>query len=414
MESKGLVPKLRFPEFQEAPPWAPQPLRNVLKFQPGYPFPSAGFNENGNGLRLIRNRDLRSDDQIVYYSMPFGDEFVVSDGDVLIGMDGDFTPIVWNKGRSLLNQRVGRILVKGDTNLQFLHFFLVSHLKKIETATARTTVKHLSHSSVEELNEPLPESSEQQKIGECLTSLDDLIAAERRKLEALRTFKKGLLQNLFPRPERTENGVKIPAETTPRLRFQEFRNSSAWERKFAGDLFTNRKEGGEVGLPLYSVTMNDGLVPRASLDRDFYDIEDPSGNKKATKGDIVYNMMRMWQGAQGVATEDCMVSPAYVVLAPSKHVCSDFFAYLFKLPQSLHLLTSHSRGLTKDRLRLYFEDFKKIPLRIPKLDEQQRIANCLSSLDTLITTQTKKLDTLRIHKQGLMQNLFPKMEDVTR
>ena len=158
--------------------------------------------------------------------------------------------------------------------------------------------------------------------------------------------------------------------------------------------------------------MADGMVPRASFDRDFYDIKDPACNKKVCKGDIAYNMMRMWQGAQGVAVEDCMVSPAYVVLEPLRDVCSEFFAYFFKLPQSLDVLTSHSRGLTKDRLRLYFDDFRRMPLCVPKIGEQQRIAACLSSVDTLISAQSHKLDSLRTHKNGLIQQLFPVMNEI--
>jgi type I restriction enzyme S subunit len=247
-----------------------------------------------------------------------------------------------------------------------------------------------------------PAAEEQRKIAACLTSLDGWIAAEGRKLEALRTYKKGLMQQLFPRE----------GDTRPPLRFPEFRNAPAWKVTVGGNLFTNRNEDGEEGLPIYSVTVNEGMVPRASFDRDFYDIEDPAGNKKVCKGDIAYNMMRMWQGAQGVAVEDCMVSPAYVVLAPLREVCSEFFAYLFKLPQSLHVLTSHSRGLTLDRLRLYFDDFKRVPLRVPKFSEQQRIATCLSSLDAMIAVQSRKLDGLQAHKKGLMQQLFPSSEGV--
>lgn len=253
---------------------------------------------------------------------------------------------------------------------------------------------------------PVPEGAssitEQGKIAACLTSLDECVAVEGRKLEALRAHKRGLMQELFPRE----------GKSGPSLRFPEFRDTPEWEATVGGKLFINRNEAGEAGLPLYSVTVNEGMVPRASFDRDFYDIEDPAGNKKVCKGDIAYNMMRMWQGAQGVAVEDCMVSPAYVVLAPLEGVCSTFFAYLFKLPQSLHVLTSHSRGLTLDRLRLYFDDFKRVPLRVPKFPEQQRIAACLSSLDGLIATQSRKLDGLRAHKRGLLQQLLPSPEAV--
>ena len=89
-----------------------------------------------------------------------------------------------------------------------------------------------------------------------------------------------------------------------------------------------------------------------------------------------------------------------------------FFQFLFKLPETLLLLTSYSRGLTKDRLRLYFDDFARIPLRCPSAPEQQRIADCLTSLDDLIAAQTQTLEALKTHKQGLMQQLFPSPEAV--
>jgi len=195
---------------------------------------------------------------------------------------------------------------------------------------------------------------------------------------------------------------------TPKLRFPEFRDAAGWEERNGGELFANRAEPGEAGIPIYSVTMNNGMVKRSSLERVVDDIAEPEGNKRARKDDIAYNMMRMWQGALGVASEDCMVSPAYVVLSPMDGVCSDFFAYLFKLPQSLHLLTSHSRGLTKDRLRLYYADFTHVPLVVPAFAEQRRIAVCLTSLDGLIAAHHRKLEAQRAHKKGLLQQLFPR------
>jgi type I restriction enzyme S subunit len=156
------------------------------------------------------------------------------------------------------------------------------------------------------------------------------------------------------------------------------------------------------------------MVRRDSLDRNYYDIEEAAGNKKACKNDIAYNMMRMWQGALGVAPEDCLVSPAYIVLAPQKYVVSRFFEYMFKLPESLLLLTSYSRGLTKDRLRLYYDDFACIPLRCPSEPEQQRIADCLSSVDAHIAAQARKFDVFCLHKQGLLQQLFPSLEEEPR
>ena len=153
------------------------------------------------------------------------------------------------------------------------------------------------------------------------------------------------------------------------------------------------------------------MVKRSSLNRRVDDIAESSGNKKAYKDDIAYNMMRMWQGAFGVSVEDCMVSPAYVVLAPENKVCSDFFGYLFKLPKYVLLLTSHSQGLTLDRLRLYYKYFAQISLLIPTFLEQQKIADCLSSVDELITTQTQKLDTLKAHKKRIDATAFPQLSE---
>ena len=262
---------------------------------------------------------------------------------------------------------------------------------------------------------PLPPAeSEQQKIAECLGSLDDLIAAESRKLQALRDYKKGLMQQLFPRPERIENGKKVPAETVPRLRFPEFQDAGEWEENACGNLFINRIEKGLSGLPLYSVTMHDGMVRRDTFDRNYYDIKDAAGNKKVSKGDIAYNMMRMWQGALGVAAEDCMVSPAYIILVPQAGVFPDFFAYFLKTASSLQLLTAHSRGLTKDRLRLYYDDFASIRLRVPSEIEQQKIALFLLTVDEHIGAQSLQVETLKDHKRGLLQQLFPALRSHKR
>jgi type I restriction enzyme S subunit len=179
---RPLVPRLRFPEFREAGEWKKKTLAEVLTFQAGFPFDSASFTKKKcNGLRLVRNRDLKSDDKIIFYSGLFDKNYVVDDGDVLVGMDGDFTPCVWNKGKALLNQRVGRIITREWTIQRFMYYFLMEHLKTIEEATARTTVKHLSHSDVEKICEPLPAFTEQQKIADCLSSLDDLITLEGQK-----------------------------------------------------------------------------------------------------------------------------------------------------------------------------------------------------------------------------------------
>lgn len=251
---------------------------------------------------------------------------------------------------------------------------------------------------------PIPSVEEQQKISDFFTSLDELIAAEVKKLDALTSHRKALVQQLFPGR----------GEDVPRLRFPEFKKSGTWKKETAGNLFSNRIERGHAGLPIYSVTLNNGMVLRSSLVRRIEDISEPEGNKKVRKGDIAYNMMRMWQGALGVAPEDCMVSPAYIVLKPKNGTVSDFYGIVFKSPDILRLLTAHSRGLTEDRLRLYYDDFAKIPLPNPSVSEQNKISDCMSSLDELINAQSRKIDALRSYNEGLMQQLFPAPKEVQK
>ncbi len=190
-----LTGKRRLPGFSGE--WEVKRLGSVLKFQVGFPFSSIYFNETGQGIRLVKNRDLKSDDQIIYYSGGYGDNFLVKNGDVLIGMDGDFLPCLWSKGVSLLNQRVGRILpLNGLSNL-YAFYFLIQPLKDIENVTSSTTVKHLSHGDIEGIEKPLPTLDEQIAIATFLSDMDAELAALESRLAKARQIKQGMMQELL-------------------------------------------------------------------------------------------------------------------------------------------------------------------------------------------------------------------------
>ena len=194
----------------------------------------------------------------------------------------------------------------------------------------------------------------------------------------------------------------IPA--APRLRFPEFKDP--WKPGHAGDAFKNSRAKGAAGLPIYSVTMDRGLVRRDSIDRHMAADAADGQNLRAQRGDVVYNMMRMWQGAVGLAPEECMVSPAYVVLSPKKHTSPEFFDQWFKAKRMLYLLGAYSHGITSDRLRLYADDFSRIPLNLPSLPEQQKIAAFLGVVDARLAALAAKQAALGRFKAGLMQKLF--------
>lgn len=190
-----LTGQTRLPGFSGE--WEVKRLGDVLRFQVGFPFSSDFFNQVGGGLRLVKNRDLKADDQIFFFSGKFDESFIVKDGDVLIGMDGDFLPCLWSKGHALLNQRVGRIVPSSRVNALFSYYMLTEPLKSIEYSTAATTVKHLSHSDVEGIELAMPEVDEQTAIATVLSDMDAELANLEARRDKTRALKQGMMQELL-------------------------------------------------------------------------------------------------------------------------------------------------------------------------------------------------------------------------
>lgn len=176
--------------------------------------------------------------------------------------------------------------------------------------------------------------------------------------------------------------------------------------KRLGDFFSQRQEPGIPGLPVMSVTMNDSLVLRDEIDRRLESALRPEQHLLVRKGDIAYNMMRMWQGACGLATSDGIVSPAYVVLAPKAGIDSRFAYHWFKSDRILYLFWAYSHGLTEDRLRLYFDEFTEIPASPPILEQQTRIAALLDLWDQAIESIERLIIVRQQRKKSLFQKLF--------
>jgi type I restriction enzyme S subunit len=190
-----LTGQTRLPGFKGE--WEVKRIGEVLRFQVGYPFSSVFFNEKQIGIRLIKNRDLKSEDQLFHYSGRFDPAFVVHNGDVLVGMDGDFVLCRWNKGRALLNQRVGRLVPRTDLDAAFAYYALRGPLKAIEDITSRTTVKHLSHSDVEDIERPLPSLPEQSAIAAVLSDMDAELSALEVRREKTIALKQAMMQELL-------------------------------------------------------------------------------------------------------------------------------------------------------------------------------------------------------------------------
>ncbi|WP_321189642.1 restriction endonuclease subunit S [Streptococcus suis] len=224
----------------------------------------------------------------------------------------------------------------------------------------------------------LPTLPEQEAIGNFFSDLDQLITLHQRKLDDVKELKKALLQKMFPKG----NGNDFPE-----LRFPEF--TDAWKQRKLGEYFVERLECSAEG-ELLSVTISDGVRRFSELGRKDNSSEDKTKYKVLKQGDIVYNSMRMWQGASGYSIYDGIVSPAYTVLIPTYLSYALFFSYLFKRSSSLQIFQVNSQGLTSDTWNLKYKPFSNIVFPAPTLPEQEAIGSFFSDLDQLITLHQRK------------------------
>ena len=195
--------------------------------------------------------------------------------------------------------------------------------------------------------------------------------------------------------------AKVPA-----IRFAGF--TDPWEQRKLGELFFESNERSS-SMEILSVSVAKGIYPASESDRDTNPGASLVNYKVVHKGDVVYNSMRMWQGAVGSSDYDGIVSPAYVVARPTIELDSTCFGYLLKRPEMLYKYLCDSQGNSKDTQTLKYDRFADIEATMPaNLEEQRAISACLESVDHLITLHQRKYDKLVIFKKSMLEKMFPK------
>ena len=190
----------------------------------------------------------------------------------------------------------------------------------------------------------------------------------------------------------------------PKLRFPGF--TDPWEQRKLGELFYERTHRSS-DRDILSVSISNGIYPASESDRDTNPGASIKNYKIVNTNDIVYNSMRLWQGAVGCSKYEGIVSPAYVVVSPKTGVDSPLFGYLLKLPVMLHRFANYSQGNSKDTLTLKFDKFAEIRVVIPvDIAEQKALSAFFQKLDNLITLHQRKLNHLKDMKKGLLQQMF--------
>lgn len=397
----NLIPELRFPEFEKNGEWEEKVLSDVSDITNGKANAQDHI-EGGEYPLFDRSEVIKASDKFL-----FDCEAVIIPGE---GMR--FVPKYY-EGKFNLHQRA-YALKDFSCNGQFVYHSMLHRSNLISQKAVQSTVLSLRLPILQNFPIEIPRNSEeQQKIASCLSSLDELIAAHKDKLDALKDHKKGLLQNLFPQE----------GETVPKVRFPEFEDDGEWvEDKLSNcadvvDPHPSHRAPIAVsdGIPFIGIgdiseqgelnLKNVRLVPREILDehRERYRLKigDFAYGRVASVGKVVDLSKNI--------DKDYTYSPTMAIVQP-KRINASFLRHLCNSSSFITQVIAKTSGSTRKSIGM--QNLRILNISMPSsLEEQQKIASCLSALDEIIVAQTDKIEQLQQHKKGLMQGLFPKMTD---
>ena len=393
-KKKSLVPRLRFPEFREAGAWEVKRLGDVCVIRTGKKDANEGH-ENG-----IYPFFTCAENHIYSNSHSFDCEAILVAGNANVGQTKHY------RGKFEAYQRTYVLTDFSDINTQYLYSYLGGNLQNDMALQVQTSaMSYIKLPMLKNYKVPAPRNpTEQQKIAHCLSSLDEVIGLQAKKVQALKQHKKGLMQQLFP----------AEGETTPRLRFPEFREAGAWEVKELIKLAgrgTERNQKGKIKRVLTNSAEHGVLDQREYFDKDIAIQGNLENYFVVDQGDFVYNpRISSFAPVGPISRNDVgkgVMSPLYTVFS-FRQSDTDFFAHYFNSSAwHSYMRKVGSTGARHDRMAISNSDFLAMPLSVPNPKEQQKIAHCLSSLDEVIGLESHKLDALKNLKKGLMQQLFP-------
>lgn len=257
----------------------------------------------------------------------------------------------------------------------------------------------------------LPSLPEQQRIAECLNSVEELIGAQARKVDACKTHKKGLMQQLFPRE----------GETQPRLRFPEFQNAGDWGAGSLGGLSRIVRGGSPRPIDSFITTDAGGLnwLKIGDVDKEAKFVtrtaervrpEALSKTRVVHPGDLILSNSMSFGRPYILQITTCIHDGWIAITQIANEADREFLYYSISAPSSQSYFVNSAAGGGVQNLNA--DVIKGLPVRYPTIPEQQRIASCLSSLDALIAAEVRKLKALRTHKMGLLQQLFRSPDQV--
>lgn len=395
-KKKEIVPKLRVPEFQG----------NAIDFVHGSRLFESITNKNHNSdlsiLAITQDQGAVPRDQIEYNvtvtDKSLSNYKVVEVGDFIISLRSFQGGIEYSRFKGICSPAY-IVLRKREENISELYYkYFFKTWKYIQSLNKNLEGirdgKMISYSQFSSVKVPYPRLfEEQQKVADCLSSIDELIDAESRKLRALEKYKKGLMQRLFP----------AEGKTLPEWRFPEFRGENEWRIKPLGKICTNydsrripitEKDRVRGKIPYIGASGVIDYINDFIFDEDLLCVSEDGANL----------ISRTYPIAFSISGKTWVNNHAHVLKFACKHTQNIVESYL-----NMINLQDFLTGMAQPKLNRAKLDI--IPIPLPEEKEQQKIADCLSVIDTVITEQSNKVEQLKVHKKGLMQGLFPSLEE---
>lgn len=336
---------------------------------------------------------------------------IVNEEEILLLWDGSNAGEFIKSRKGVISSTVALVQYK-NINKNFAWYLSKIVEDKLRQNTNGMGIPHVDGTFLKNLKLTLPAISEQQTIATFLDGktfkIDQTVAIKQKEIELLKERRQILVQKAVTKGlddtvKMKDSGVEWIGEIPEH-----------WEVAKNKTIFKESKRPGEENLPLLSVSIHTGVSDNELSDEDNIrgkiKIEDKSNYKLVSKNDIVYNMMRAWQGAIGsVTVKKGLVSPAYVVATPSTKVFSKFFEYQYRTSLLIEQMNQHSKGITDFRKRLYWEEFKQIFTILPPFEEQVFIVNYIDEIEIkvskAISIKQQEIERLKEYKTVLIDNV---------
>ena len=414
---KKHIPPLRFPAFLQDGEWEDLKLGDCLLQTPDYGLnaPAVPYSETlPTYLRITDITDSGKFDKshLTSVNAELTPENSLQEGDLVVARTGASVGKVYKyrKEDGLLVFAGFLIRLRPNPNkcnseYLFQYMLSPSYKRWVNFTSTRSGQPGINSTEYASLPVPFPqELSEQQKIAECLSSIDSYISSINEKVEQLKAHKKSLMQKLFP-----QNG-----KTVPEYRFPEFVDNGEWEIVKLREIAIRVKNKNKFNeqLPVLTNSATEGIVNQQDyFDREIVTRDNLSNYFIVKIDDFVYNPRISSLAPVGPISrnkiERGIISPLYTIFRFCKG-CIDYFDYYFRTNCWHQYLRSIANfGARFDRMNITNEEFMNMPIPFPSVAEQQKIAECLSSIDKTIGSFLEKESQIEIYKKGLMQQLFP-------